>query len=78
MAKFKYVQVDTHRYTMDPSLSNFTTMDATEDFSLCNSTLMNLLSAIERLRLEREERATARLEHRRQIEQELAKANRAD
>jgi len=42
---------------------------ATKDSSPCNSTLINLLSARDILRLEREERATARL-RRRQTEQE--------
>ena len=32
-----------------------------KDSSLCNSMLMNLLNARDRLRLEQEERATARL-----------------
>ena len=40
-------------------------LNVTEDSSLCNSTPMNLLSARDRLCLEREERATARLQHRR-------------
>ena len=40
---------------MDPSLSNSTAMDllnATEDFSSCNSLLMNLLIARDLLHLE--------------------------
>ena len=54
------------------SLSNSKPVDllnVTEDSSPCNSTPMNLLSARERLRLERERRATARLQRRRQREQ---------
>ena len=46
------VQVD----MMEPSLSNSTLMDllnATEDFLLCNSMPMNLLSARDRLCLDR-------------------------
>ena len=58
---------------MDPSLSNSTPMNllnSTEDSSLCNSTPINLLSARDKLCLEREERSTARLQYRRQGEQE--------
>ena len=64
-----FMQVD----TMDPSLSNSMPMDllsVTEDSSPCNPTPMDLLSAKERLRLEREERATARLQRRHQRDQE--------
>ena len=62
------VQVD----TMEPSLSNSKPVDllnVTGDSSPCNSTPMNLLSEKERLRLEREKRATARLQRRHQREQ---------
>ena len=45
-------------------------LNATEDSSPCNSTPMNLLSARDRLHLEQEERAIARLQRRRQREQE--------
>ena len=58
---------------MDPSLRNSTLMDqlnAAEDSSLCNSTQMNLLSVRDRLHLERKDRATTRLQHRHQREQE--------
>ena len=48
----------------------FCAMNATEDSSLCNSTPMNLVSARDRFCLEQEERATARLQRRRQREQE--------
>ena len=41
-----------------------------QDSSPCNSTLINLLSVRDRLRLEREERATARLQGLHQREQE--------
>ena len=50
---------------------------ATKDSSPCNSTLINLLSARDRLRLEREERATARL-RRRQTEQEGRRSERTE
>ena len=43
---------------------------AKQDSTLCNSTLMKLLSVRDRLRLEREETATARLQRRHQREQE--------
>ena len=45
-------------------------LNVTEDSSLCNLTPMNLLSAKDRLPLEREERASARLQHQCQREQE--------
>jgi len=41
-----------------------------EGLLTCNSMLINLLSARDRLRLKREERATARLQRQRQREQE--------
>ena len=66
---------------MDPSLSNSTPMDllnATEDSSPCNSVPMNLLSVRDRLRLEREERATARLQYWRQREQEGRRLEQAE
>ena len=69
------VQVD----MMHPSLStlsNSMPMDATEDSSPCNSVLMNLLSARDRLRLEQEERATARLQCRSQRESKVIRADR--
>jgi len=49
---------------------------ATKDSSPCNSTLMNVLSARDRLRLEREERATARLHRQCQREQEGRQSER--
>ena len=51
--------------TIAPSLSNSMPMDLTTecDSSPCNSMLMNLLTTRDRLRLEREERAAARLQH---------------
>ena len=45
-------------------------LNATEDSSSCNSILMNLLSVRDTLRLEREEKATARQQRRRLREQE--------
>ena len=45
-------------------------LNVTEDSSLCNSTPINLLSLRDRLHLEWEKKATARLQHRRQREQE--------
>ena len=65
---------------MDPSL-NSTPMDllnVTEDSSPCNSTQMNLVSARDRLRLEREERATATLQHRRQREQKRRRSEQTE
>ena len=53
-------------------------MDQTEDSSSCNSTPMNLRSATDRLRLEREERATARLRRRRQREQERRRSEQTE
>ena len=66
------VQVD----MMHPSLSNSKPMDATENSSPCNSVPMNLLSARDRLRLEQEERATARLQCRSQSESKVIRADR--
>ena len=40
----------------------FCAINVTEDSSLCNSTLMNLLSGRDKFRLEQKERATARLQ----------------
>ena len=54
-------------------LSNSTPMDllnATEDSSPCNPTPMDLLNARDRSRVEQEKRATARLQRRRQRDQE--------
>ena len=48
------------------------------DSSLPNSTPMDLLSARERLRLEREERATARLQRRRQTDRERRRSEQAE
>ena len=53
-------------------------LNATEDSSPCNSTPMNLLSARDRLHLEQEERAIARLQHWRQREQEGRRSERTD
>ena len=66
------VQVD----MMHPSLSNSMPMDATENSSTCNSVLMNLLSVRDRLRLEQEERATARLQCWSQRESKVIRADR--
>ena len=66
---------------MDPSLSNSTPMDllnVTEYSSPCNSMPMNLLSVRDRLRLEQEERATARLQHWRQREQEWRQSEQTE
>ena len=49
----------------------------TKDSSPCNSTLINVQSARDRLRLEREERATARLRWR-QREQERRRSERTE
>ena len=70
---FKIIHVQCEVGTMNASLSNSTLMDllnATEYSSPCNSTPMNLLSVRDRLRLEREERAIARLQRRHQRDQE--------
>ena len=48
----------------------FCAMNMTEYSSLCNSMLINLLSARDRYRLEWKEKATARLQHWQQREQE--------
>ena len=53
-------------------------LNATEDSSPCNSTPMNLLSARDRLRLEREERATTRLQRRRQRDQERRRSEQSE
>ena len=70
---FKIIHVQCEVDTMNASLSNSMLMDllnATEYSSPCNSTPMNLLSVRDRLRLEREERAIARLRRQRQRDQE--------
>ena len=57
----------------------FCAMNAMEDSSPCNSTPMNLLSVRDRLRLEWEERVTARLQQcRRQREQEQRRSERTE
>ena len=65
---------------MDPSLNSMLMdlLNATEDSSLCNLIPMNLLSAKDRLPLEREERATARLQHQCQREQEQRQSEQTE
>ena len=67
---------------MDPSLPNSMPMgllNATEDSSPCNSTPMNqLLGARDRLHLEQDERATPRLQHRHQTEQERRRSEQTE
>jgi len=54
---------------VDPSSTPMDLLNVTQDSSLCNLTPIDLLSARDRLHLEREERATARLQCRWQREQ---------
>ena len=53
-------------------------LNETEDSSPCSSTLMILRSATDRLRLEREERATARLQRQRQRQQEWRRSEQTE
>ena len=63
------------RYTCISNLLTCWNFCATRDSSPCNSTL---LSARDRLRLKREERTTARLQRRRQSEQEGRRSERTE
>ena len=53
-------------------------LSTTEDFPLCNSMPRDLLSARERLGLEREEKATARLQRGRERDRERRRSERAE